>query len=282
MAGSGPTTTRAVGRCCGLAVVLVALALTVAACGSETPGQTGSATPDAGTTAAPVDLSGSWHLVDGADGEGALGVPAGHEITLVVDGDEAGGVSACNRYTATVRAESGTVAFEGIGGTEMGCEPGVMATERRFVTALSSVDSAERSGESLELTGPGVTLTFEEDKPTADADLVGTTWRLESLVDGDTVASTVPGGLVVLSDDGTWRATTGCGDLRGGYRLSGGRVTVHDVRAQPVPDGACDEQATAQHAHVSGVLLGGFEATVQDDLLRLTGGDGRGLDYRAR
>lgn len=261
------------------AVVAVASAGLLAGCGTDTG--SGGAPSGSGTATEVIDLAGSWHLQAGADPAGDLPLDGAPAVTLIVDGATVSGTSACNSYSGDVSVEAGGVAVTGLGGTEMACEPAVMELEQRYLAALESMDRARRSADTLTLTGSDATLTFSLDPPVADARLTGTTWRLESLVDGESVSSTEPGGLLVLSNDGTWRASSGCGDLRGGYRLSGSTVTVTERRVQ-VADGACSELALAQHAQVAGVLSGSFEVAVDGDRLRITAADGRGLEYRAQ
>lgn len=266
--------TRGRGARYAVAAGVLALAAALAGC-ADTPGTTV-------TPAAPAELEGAWHLRAGVDPAGELPLDDAPEVTLLVDGTTVGGTSACNHYSGTLAVDADEIAVTGLGGTEMGCEPAVMELEQRYLGALGGVERAHRSGDTLTLTGGGGALTFSLDPPVVDAELTQTVWRLESLVDGESVSSTEPGGLLVLSDDGTWRASTGCGDLRGGYRLSGSTVTVTDRRTQPMADGACSELALAQHAHVTGVLSGTFEVAVDGDRLRVTAPDGTGLDFRAR
>jgi heat shock protein HslJ len=156
-----------------------------------------------------------------------------------------------------------------------------MELERRYLAGLRSVTTASRAGDTLTLTGPDVILDFERDAPSADADLTGTPWVLESLVDGESVSSTVPGGRLVLREDGTFVAATGCGDLLGSFRVDDGTVTVSGFVDEPVPAKPCSEQVLAQREHVVDVLRDGFEAQVDGDRLTLTSAQGLGLDFRA-
>lgn len=255
------------------AVALAALALAgLGGCGG------------AGTTVAAggsPDLAGSWHLVSGRDAEGTLGLPAGREVTLVVKGPDASGTSGCNLYGATVAIDGRSVSFGQIGGTEMACEPQVMELERRYLAGLSATDLAERSGDTLTFSGSDTTFVFERDAPAVDADLIGTPWVLESLVDGESVSSTVPGGRLVFREDGTFVASSGCGDLLGSFRVHDGAVAVSGFVDEPVPAKPCSEQVIAQREHVVDVLREGFEAQVDGDRLTLTSAQGLGLDFRA-
>lgn len=252
-----------------LAVALLGLLL--AACGQQV------GTADDGV----VDLDGAWHLVRGSDADGSFDL-AGRTVTLQVDGDRAGGTSACNHYSGRVRVDGDEVRLGGLAGTEMGCEPAVMELERRYLTALAAVTRADRRGASLTLAGPAVTLAFEADAPVEDRPLLGTAWLLESLVEGETVSSVVPGGRLLLDPDGRLRAATGCGALRAAFRLDGNRVEVSGLVAEPVPAPRCSDPAAAQRRQMIDVLTDGFTAAVEGDRLTVRTRAGKGLQFRAR
>jgi heat shock protein HslJ len=252
-----------------LLATAMSLLLGVAACGGD------------GTGAGAVDLDGSWRLVSGRDGDGTLPDLENRLVTLVVDGEQVGGVSACNHYGGRVEVDGDTVRISELGGTEMGCEPDVMDLEQRYLAALGAVESATRTGEELTLSGPDVALEYDLVPAEADAELVGTTWLLESLLDGETASSTVPGGRLELTDDGTLTAETGCGEIHGSYRVEDEQTVVPLLDTAPVPGTRCDEQASAQHRHVVGVLSGGFTWQVDGSRLLLTSPEGLGLEFRA-
>ena len=226
------------------------------------------------------DIDGSWTLVDGRDAEGTF--PLGDRpVTLQVNGEEAGGTSACNHYFASVARDGDAVRFTGVGGTEMGCEPDVMALEQRYTAALMLVRRADRGAGSLTLSGPDVVLDFALDPPVPTAALVGTTWVLESLVDGETASSTTgEAATLVLAEDGSLSGGTGCREFRGSYVLRGAEIVVTGLDASVGPD-RCTARTRPQDDHVLGVL-DTFRATVDRDSLVLTAPDGRGLQLRAQ
>lgn len=254
---------------------MVIVAALLAACGSVSSG-----TPDSASTRA--DLEGSWHLVSGRDAEGRLPRVPDRGITLVVDSKGAGGSSACNHYGATLTVDDDKVDFTDTYGTEMACEPEVMTLEQRYLAALDVVEHAERAGGELTLSGPGTTLRFELDEPVRDSALVGTTWLLESLVEGEAVSSTLPGGELRFDEAGAFTGTSGCRPVRGRYELVDDTVTVSDFAADPDEAGACPPQEEAQHSHVRDVLDDGFRVEIEGDRLTLTTTLGLGLQFRAR
>lgn len=247
----------------------------------------------AGTANAPADgLRGSWELVGGSTEQGALRLVDTAPVTLVIDGDQASGRSACNGYSATLERSGHRVGFGAIGGTEMACEEPVMALEARYLTALATVDGAEVSADRLVLRGPAVRLDFDRQAPVPTALLVGTTWRLESLLGGpglsgtlapDGVASSVTGPAdLLLRADGTLRGSTGCRPFVGRYVVHGSEVVVTDLDASIEPVEQCSAETAGQDGHVLEVLGDGFRVRVdgQTMVAEVPGGR-RGLAYRA-
>ncbi|TKJ24521.1 META domain-containing protein [Blastococcus sp. CCUG 61487] len=248
-----------------LLLLLLAAVLALPACGSD-------------ASAGAMDVEGEWQLHSGTvDGE-TLPQPDGTTATLALTGDEARGRSFCNHWFATARVEGTSVSFDGIGGTEMGCDPDVMSAETAFLAALGVVTTVARDGEDLVLTGNGVELRFTRVEPIPDRRLTGTRWVLESLFDGETASSTVGEPAVLhLAEDGTFEGSTGCRALSGTWTTSGDTVMFPDLRA----DGDCATDAVRQDSHVVEVLGDGFRVHVQAGRLTAANPNGLGLVYRA-
>ncbi len=268
--------------------LLAAFVLVLAACsgaGTATPsGGSVSPSPSSPPSAppsvapsGPIDPSGGWLLVGGTAGGRPIPMVPGADITFEVDGSTVSGRSACNQYFGEFVVENGVVRLGGLGGTEMGCDEPVMASELAYMQALAQVTAARMDGEQLVLLGEGVELRFERIDPPPTAELVGTTWLLDGLVSGDAVASTIgEPATLELDADGTFLATTGCRTLTGRYTTSGTVVQVTEMTA----DGDCAGGPADQDAHVIEVLEGGFRADITEQTLTLTGDGGRGLVYR--
>lgn len=250
-------------------LVAVALLLVVAACGG---GDLRSVVGD--------DPDGEWELVSGTGPDGALPLVDDAPVTLRVGQGELSGRSACNHYFAQVSVDGDRVRIENAGGTEMGCEPEVMALEGAYLTALTTVDRVARNGDQLVFTGPQTELRFTAVPPVPTSDLVGTTWTLETLVTGEVASSvrseTGDPPTLLLAADGTLTATTGCRDVHGRYEVTGAEVVAVEMTA----DGDCPPDLAEQDDHVVAVLGDGFRATVEQDVLTLSDGD-KGLVYRA-
>lgn len=159
----------------------------------------------------------------------------------------------------------------------MGCEPDVMAAESAYLTALPRVDRGARDDADLTLGGDGVELRFTLEPPVPTEALVGTTWTLDSLLDGGTAARAAGEPATLrLDEDGTLAGSTGCRRLTGAYVVNGDEVLFTDLAA----DGECPEELALQDGHVVEVLGDGFRVSVDADRLTLLSVGDRGLVYQ--
>ena len=224
-----------------------------------------------------VDVAGEWELVSGTSAGAPLPQPEGGRATLTFDGDGAGGQSFCNHYSSTYTLDGDALRFDGIGGTEMACEPEIMAAETAYVTALAAVTRIARDGDDLLLTGDDVELRFSPVPAVPTSALAETDWVLETLLDGEAASSVLGGSTVRFEDDGTLIATTACTTLTGRWQPTGDRIQLPEAADE---DRDCPPEARAQDEHELAVLGGGFIPTVEEDRLTLVLDDGRGLVYR--
>ena len=225
-----------------------------------------------------VDATGAWQMTSGViDGVGFAIVPDA-PITLSVKGSEVGGRSACNHYGAEMVVEDGQLRMRVTSMTQMACPEPAMAAEAAFTGALGRITGAARDGDRLVLTGPGVELTFDRLPPVPVADLVGTDWVLESLISGE-AASSVAG-------------AAGDPAARGGRHIQRfdrmpdvqgpmGRGRTAGSHRPTSPWTASARPSSRRRTATSSSVLEGFRASIDGDVLTLTGDGGEGLSYRA-
>jgi heat shock protein HslJ len=256
-----------------IAVSAVPLLLLTACGGGATPG-----------TAGP-DPTGDWTLVEGTGPEGAIPILPDSPITLTVDGTQWGGVAACNSYSGTFEVDGEEVTqVHAIAVTEMACmDDAVMASEAAYLAALPAVEELRVAEGQLVLRGPDVELVFAAVPAEPDAALVGTPWRLESLVWGlgpdGAVSPAIGEATLLLGEDGTISGSTGCNRFSGGYELDGTTLTAGPLATTRM---ACEEALMDQERAVLDVLdAGPLELTLDGSTLRVAGTDDRALDYRA-
>jgi heat shock protein HslJ len=227
---------------------------------------------------ASASLDGEWLLQAGTNQGAAIPIVAGSKITLKIDGQQAGGSAACNLYGGTIKVSGSSISISALSMTEMACQENLMASEAAYLAALPRVTTVARSGSSLVLSGPQVELRFALVPPAANANFVGTTWILDSLISGDAVSSTVGERVaLLLSGDGRLSASTGCRDVTGSYTVSDGQV---QVTLDPYDAIGCAEEVGAQDAHILSVLGSAFSIDIDGDRLTLMAGN-QGIGYRA-
>lgn len=275
-------------------VLLVALAaVLLAACGGGTD-PLAADEPGGDPMAGP---HGAWVLVEAAP---PIEVPDAGRVTLTVEEDDGqlrvGGTAACNSYGGALEAGAdGTWSLAELMWTEMGCEPALMDAEAAYLDGLLAVDAwARPTADTLHLTGPDITLRFEQLPEVETASLTGTTWELDGFVHGtgaDGAVSSVPTGVdpavLRLEADGTVTLFTGCRDFAGEWTVNGDEVMLptwgetEDSRGVG-SDGAltCGDHAEAQERDVLAVFESGVRATIDGQRLTLQRGEA-GLTLRA-
>lgn len=110
--------------------------------------------------ASTVELRGEWVLTAGSDSVGALDAAIA-DVTLVIDADGVSG-RVCNSFGGSLVGSPTDLRVESLFSTKMACKTpdGIMELEQRFLGDLGAVTNATVDGETLVLTGSGVTLEF--------------------------------------------------------------------------------------------------------------------------
>jgi heat shock protein HslJ len=221
----------------------------------------------------------AWELTEGTVDGQPVPVVDGHMITLSLSDEGVGGTAACNGYGGMYEIAGDRITFSEVFGTDMACTPeAVMDSEQTYLQGLLLVDAFSMTDENLTLSGEGVELVFAALPPVPTAELTGTVWVLESLVDEDSVSSV--GGeraTLELFSDNSMLGSTGCRDLHGRYEVTGAEVTMPEMAAE----GDCPSDLQTQDSHVISVLGDGFRASVEGQVLNLSSSGGLGLVYRA-
>ena len=151
-------------------LAILVLILGLSACGNGGGSADPSAPPSNDPSVAPSDdppgaaqrLDGTWRLRSGRGPQGAIPKSAARKVSLTIDGNEIGGIAACNHYggTATIDGTSFRVG-EDLVMTEMACaDRDIARAERNYLAALPAADTIERDGDTLTITGRGVELEF--------------------------------------------------------------------------------------------------------------------------
>lgn len=253
-----------------LAMLLSAIMLT--ACGLPGSGTTPTVGSDVGLE------GGTWVLEEGTFSGRSIDVPDGSRITLTPgEDDQVGGSSGCNFYGATVDIDGKRADFTIMSGTDMGCASEVLAAEKDYLEAFERVTRARRQDGTLHLSGPDVTLEFELSEAVPIDDISGVEWHLESLVvDGARTPARGEPASLLLAEDGTVTASTGCRELHGNYDTFGDQINFPNLRGE----GECRASLQDQDSHIIGVFGDGFRAELEGEALRLSDDGDVGLIYR--
>lgn len=206
---------------------------------------------------------------------------AGTRVRLHFSASELGASAGCNSIGGSYRVEGGRLVFEGGSMTEMGCDEPRHAQDEWLVEFLASKPTVRLAGTDLTLEG-GTTVLALRDRTVVEPDqnLVGPTWTVESLINGDAFSS-VPGGAVatlVFAADGTVQVATGCNRGSARWSATGPGIQVSDLVLTKM---ACQGAGAALESEVVAVLdQGSLVAEIKANQLTLVSGT-RGLGLRA-
>lgn len=270
-------------------------AMFVAACGDDaapTTNTTDTADGDPDVTlpapddaADPVDtVDGAWVLTSGTVDGVDLVLLGDRQVTLVVEWGEVGGTAACNGYGGFADVADNALTIGELSWTEMGCEPAVMDLEQAYLAALSDTTSYEITDGALTLAGPSSELVFAPEALVDDQAIVGTSWVLDTVIDGDAATNSAMMGLATLTlhDDGTLSGSTNCRVLQGEWIASGTEIVFTSFSAIDNPNvGVCAPESQTLDGFIIGVLEGGFSVEVEGSRMTLMASGGEGLSYTA-
>ena len=216
----------------------VLLLLALAACAG--PEEISGVGPGDGD--APPALDGRTFLSTSVTGHELV---AGTRIQLNFRKGNIGATAGCNSLGAPYSLDGDTLVTDGQGMamTEMGCDPPRHAQDEWLSGFLTSKPTVALSGNELRLTR-GTTTIELVDREVADPDrrLVGTRWRVDTVIQGDAASSVPDEGDVILRfpTDTTFAASSeGCTSIEGEMTLGPqtitfGETTVDDI-ACPSP-----------------------------------------------
>lgn len=196
------------------AALLPGLALLLGACGSDSSGGPDDSAPDPAGAVAAADLDGRAFVTtapdDVAGGDHAL--VEGTAVRLAFDGDQMAADAGCNHLSGGYAIEGGVLRAGTLAGTEIGCPPDLAAQDAWLAEFLAAGPSAGLDGAVLTLAADGTTVTLTDEGEARPAPpLEGTTWVLDSLVEGRGPAASV---------------SSVPADVRATIRISGGELSI--------------------------------------------------------
>jgi heat shock protein HslJ len=227
---------------------------------------------------ASLSLAGREFLSVGiTDGGAPFALVPGTRVRLSFTDSNLTASAGCNTFGATYRIEGGRLVVDGGAMTEMGCDDARDRQDQWLFAFLGSRPAVALAGNDLTLdNGPTIMRLVDRTIAEPDLHLVGPTWTVTSIIEGDAVSS-VPAGAtatLVFHDGGTVDVNTGCNRGGGSWALDGATLTLRDVFLTKM---ACAEPAGSLEGAVLAVInQGTLQMSIKASLLTLQAG-GRGL-----
>ena len=254
----------------------LAMLMPVAACGDDSFGSDASsdASPAPVTTA---DLAGRTFVSTSVTGFELID---GTEIRITFEEDHLSASAGCNTVGGAYTVENDLISVSEPSATLMACDPQLMTQDEQLIGFLTDDPAITVSGDVLTLTGADVTVEMQEGSGGGNgAPLVGTTWTLDSIVDGDS-ASSVPSGVepptLEISDAGEASVFTGCNQGGASVEVSDASLTFGPL---PLTKMACGGDATSVEATVTSIIDGKVGYSINGDVLTVSK-DAQALEYR--
>ena len=228
--------------------------------------------------AASLSLTGREFLSTGITDAGApLDLVPGTRVRLEFTDTNLSVSAGCNIFGATYRIEGGRLVIDGGAMTEMGCDDARERQDQWLFAFLGSKPGVALAGTGLTLdNGRAIMRLVDRTIAEPDLNIVGPTWTVTSIIEGD-AASSVPAGAtatLVFHNDGAVDVDAGCNRGRGSWALDGTGLGIKDVFLTKM---ACADPAGSLETAVLAVInQGSLQASIRANVLTLQAG-GRGL-----
>lgn len=188
----------------------------------------------------------------------------------------------CNSLDGTYAIDGDVFVLSNAGQTAIGCDPALSEQDDWYFGFLSSNPSFELDDDTIVLEGSSVRIEYlDQEVATPDAELVGPTWTVDTVIQGEIAMHTdwPSPATLVFGSDGAVEVSTGCNGGTGTYAVSDGELTFADVA---VTERGCDGVTGDLETAVLGLIYGPQPVTweITVDRLSLRGADW-GLDLVA-
>lgn len=251
-----------------MVLVLTALAA-LSGCGGN-GGHPGSSLPDRG-------LSTTYVVTGITVGGKAHALVKGTEVRIRFADAKVTITAGCNTMSGGYTLEESRLTVEPLATTEMGCDQARMKQDA-WLSGLFAKPVQFMSGDNATIVS-GTTVLALSDRASVHPDkpLVGTRWKLDTIIVGD-VASSVPSGHKgsLRIEGRTLHGTDGCNDGTGTVLIRGGLISFSDVEFTELPCPSGSQDAPSYRSF----LAGAASYVITENRLTLTRG-GHGLGFTA-
>lgn len=231
-----------------------------------------------------TDLVGRTFLSEAVTQDGApRELAEGTRIHLEFADDEELRVSAgCNILLAGYSIREERLEVSGVGGTEMGCTPDLLAQDDWLSGFLESSPRWTLADARLTLvSGKTEIVLLDREVAEPDRPLERTRWIVDTIVESEVSSSMHAGteGSAWLRIDGaTFRANTGCRGVSGSVTVERGRLRFTEaIQTDP----GCARELEDVDAAMTTILRDEVEFSIDADRLTLIHADGLGLGLHA-
>jgi heat shock protein HslJ len=252
-----------------------AAALVITGCGDEASNDPGG---------------GSWgELPDGrtflstsvTDGDRSRRLVEGTRIRLEFAGDDLNVYAGCNYLGfGNARQEDDRLVTDQPGSTDIGCDPRRLDQDDWLADFLTSEPTMRLDGETLWLTSRDITIELLDiEVATPDQPLVGTRWRINTVIDGKSVNSynAAADAYLIFGDDGTVRGRTACNSFGARFEVDGSKLSVSRLVTTDV---GCEGYAAIIEKALYNALNGDSTIDIETNHLTLTAANGKGVSLQ--
>jgi heat shock protein HslJ len=251
-------------------VAPLAMLLTVVACGqpAESGGPDPVANPLAGHTflSTAVTTAGQPHQL-----------LADTRVSLrFTDDDRVLAEAGCNNLSGKATVTGDRIEIDQLAMTQIGCDPQRHQQDKWLSEVLTGTLTYRLENAELVLTSGDTELTLlDREAAEPDLGLVGPTWTVDTLVDGQT-ASSVPAGVTatLVFDEDRVAVSGGCNSGTAAYDLAGSTITFTKLTMTLK---ACADEVMRVEQTVVAVLDGKVDFEVDANRLTLDHPSGKGI-----
>lgn len=191
----------------------------------------------------------------------------------------------CNSMGTAVAAgellADGMLWIDGLGGTEVGCQPPLRDQEEWLKTFLTSRPSWHVNGDQLTLASGGTTITLLDRKiAEPDFPLDGIRWNVVTTITNADLRQGhhLPEQVWISFDGGHLTGWSGCNELSGTVIRNNTELNFSEVATT---DHACTPETAALHAAILATLGPAVAYTIDHNRMTLLAPSGIGLDLEA-